>query len=195
MGEIAIDVRDVVRTYHVGDVDILALRGVTFTIPRGQFVAIVGASGSGKSTLMSILGCLDRPTSGQYFLEGVDISRADEPELARIRGEQLGFVFQSFNLLPRTTALENVALPLFYRPSGPASRRARMARARAALDLVGLGDREDNTPGQLSGGQQQRVAVARALITRPAVVFGDEPTGNLDSVSSREILELMRRAV
>src|SRR5947209_15284481 len=121
-----IDVRDIVRTYHVGDVDIHALRGVSFTIERGEFVAIIGASGSGKSTLMAILGCLDRPTSGEYFLEGIDISRASEPELARLRGERLGFVFQSFNLLARTSALENVALPLFYRPSGPPPRRERI---------------------------------------------------------------------
>src|SRR5262249_21137338 len=161
---------NVVRTYHVGDVDIHALCGVTFTIERGELVAIIGASGSGKSTLMSILGCLDRPTSGEYFFEGIDVARADEPELARIRGERLGFVFQSFNLLARTSALENVALPLFYRPSGPPSRDARFASARSALGLVGLSDREDNTPAQLSGGQQQRVAIARALINSPSVL-------------------------
>jgi macrolide transport system ATP-binding/permease protein len=191
VAEVVIDVRDVVRTYHVGDVDIHALRGVSFTVERGEFIAIVGASGSGKSTLMSILGCLDRPTSGQYFFEGVDISRAAEPELARIRGERLGFVFQSFNLLARTSALENVALPLFYRPSGPPSRAARNARARTMLEMVGLGAREDNAPGQLSGGQQQRVAIARALINAPSVLFADEPTGNLDTHTSHDIMSML----
>jgi len=186
-----IDVRNIVRTYHVGDVDIHALRGVTFSVQRGEFVAIVGASGSGKSTLMSILGCLDRPTSGEYFFEGTDISRATEQELARIRGERLGFVFQSFNLLARTSALENIALPLFYRPSGPPSRSARIERARAALELVGLHGREDNTPAQLSGGQQQRVAIARALINSPKVLFADEPTGNLDTRTSHDIMNML----
>jgi macrolide transport system ATP-binding/permease protein len=190
VAETVIDVRNVVRTYHVGDVDILALRGVSFTVERGGFVAIIGASGSGKSTLMSILGCLDRPTSGQYLFEGGDISRASEPELARIRGERLGFVFQSFNLLARTSALENVALPLFYRPSGPPSRAARTARARAMLEMVGLSGREDNTPAQLSGGQQQRVAIARALINSPSVLFADEPTGNLDTRTSHDIMNM-----
>jgi macrolide transport system ATP-binding/permease protein len=188
--ETVIDVRNVVRTYHVGDIDIQALRGVSFTVARGEFVAIIGASGSGKSTLMSILGCLDRPTSGQYFLEGVDISRAPEPDLARIRGERLGFVFQSFNLLARTSALENVGLPLFYRPAGPPSRAARNARARAILEMVGLSGREDNTPAQLSGGQQQRVAIARALINSPSVLFADEPTGNLDTRTSHDIMNM-----
>src|SRR5581483_4701172 len=191
MSDVVIDVRELVRTYRVGDVDIHALRGVSFTIERGEFVAIIGTSGSGKSTLMSILGCLDRPTSGEYFFEGIDISRATEPELARIRGERLGFVFQSFNLLARTSAVENVALPLFYRPSGPPSRAARSARARAALELVGLHGREDNTPAQLSGGQQQRVAIARALINAPSVLFADEPTGNLDTRTSHDIMDML----
>ncbi len=191
MPDTVIDVRDVVRTYHVGDVDIHALKGVSFTIERGEFVAIVGASGSGKSTLMSILGCLDRPTSGQYFLDGLDIARASEPELARIRGERLGFVFQSFNLLARTSALENVALPLFYRPAGPPPRVERAAMGQAMLEMVGLGGREQNTPAQLSGGQQQRVAIARALINAPAVLFADEPTGNLDTGTSHDILSML----
>lgn len=191
MAETVIDVRNIVRTYHVGDIDIHALKGMSFTIERGEFVAVIGSSGSGKSTLMSILGCLDRPTSGQYFLEGLDVSRASEPELARIRGEHLGFVFQSFNLLARTSALENVALPLFYRPAGPPARAERVAMAQSMLEIVGLGDREQNTPAQLSGGQQQRVAIARALINSPAVVFADEPTGNLDTRTSQDIMSML----
>ena len=191
MADVVIDVRDLVRTYHVGDVDIHALRSVSFTIERGEFVAIVGASGSGKSTLMSILGCLDRPTNGQYFFEGTDISRATEPELARLRGERLGFVFQSFSLLARTSAMENVALPLFYRPQGPPPRLERVTRARSLLGVVGLGAREDNTPAQLSGGQQQRVAIARALVNSPSVLFADEPTGNLDTRTSHDIMNML----
>jgi macrolide transport system ATP-binding/permease protein len=186
-----IDVRGITRTYHVGDVEIHALKGVSFAVDPGEFVAIVGASGSGKSTLMSILGCLDRPTSGSYFFEGIDISRASEPELARIRAERLGFVFQSFNLLARTTALDNVALPLFYRPSGPPPREDRLAIAREMLDMVGLHGREHNTPSQLSGGQQQRVAIARALINSPSVIFADEPTGNLDTATSHDIMNML----
>ncbi len=191
MADVVIDVRDLVRTYRVGDVDIHALRGVSFTIERGEFVAIIGASGSGKSTLMAILGCLDRPTSGQYFFEDVDISRASEVELARLRAERLGFVFQSFNLLARTSAVENVALPLFYRPAGPPPRRERVSRAKSLLEVVGLGAREDNTPAQLSGGQQQRVAIARALVNAPSVLFADEPTGNLDTRTSHDIMNML----
>ena len=183
-----IEVRDLIRTYHVGDIDIHALRGVSFKIDPGEFVAIVGSSGSGKSTLMAILGCLDRPTSGRFIFEGVDVSRLSEPALARIRGQRLGFVFQSFNLLARTTALENVALPLFYSRTGGGNRSARLSRARSALTLMGLADREQNSPAQLSGGQQQRVAIARALINSPAVVFADEPTGNLDTRTSHDIM-------
>src|SRR5262249_48674127 len=164
MAGIVIDARNLVRTYHVGEIDIHALRGVSFSIARGEFVAIVGASGSGKSTLMAILGCLDQPTSGQYLFEGVDVARLSEPELAGIRSRHLGFVFQNFNLLPRTSALENVALPLFYSERGPLGRDARNRSARSSLTMVGLGEREQNTPAQLSGGQQQRVAIARALI-------------------------------
>jgi macrolide transport system ATP-binding/permease protein len=186
-----IRVENVTRTYHVGDVDVPALRGVSLTVERGEFVAIMGSSGSGKSTLMAILGCLDRPTGGQYRFEGIDVAGLSEPELARIRGERLGFVFQSFNLLARTSAIENVALPLFYAESGPSARAERLERARTALKLLGLSDRERNTPGQLSGGQQQRVAIARALINAPSVLLADEPTGNLDTRTSHEIMETL----
>ena len=191
MPEPVIRVENVTRTYHVGDVDVHALAGVSLVIERGEFVAIMGSSGSGKSTLMAILGGLDRPSSGRYFLDGVDVARLDEPELARIRSERLGFVFQSFNLLARTSAIENVALPLFYAGSGPVHRGPRLVRARAALALLGLADRERNTPGQLSGGQQQRVAIARALINEPSLLLADEPTGNLDSRTSHEIMDTL----
>jgi macrolide transport system ATP-binding/permease protein len=186
-----IKTEDLTRTYHVGDVDVQALRGVNLTIESGEFVAIMGSSGSGKSTLMALLGCLDRPTSGRYLFEGVDVAGLSEPELARIRGGHLGFVFQSFNLLSRTSAVENVALPLFYSASGPTSRVSRLERASASLDLLGLGDRGRNTPGQLSGGQQQRVAIARALINAPSLLLADEPTGNLDTRTSHEIMETL----
>ncbi len=191
MSDIVIELRDLTRTYHVGDIDVHALAGVSLIIERGEFVAIMGASGSGKSTLMSLLGCLDRPTDGQYLFEGVDVAELSEPDLARIRSERIGFVFQSFNLLARTSALENVALPLFYSASGPTRRRRRIERAREALTLLGLGDREENTPNQLSGGQQQRVAIARALINVPSVLLADEPTGNLDSRTSHQIMETL----
>jgi macrolide transport system ATP-binding/permease protein len=187
-----IKVKNVTRTYHVGDVDVHALGDVSLTVERGEFVAIMGSSGSGKSTLMAILGCLDRPSGGHYFFESTDVAGLSEPELARIRSERLGFVFQSFNLLARTSASENVALPLFYSSTGPASRTVRLSRARAALQLLGLGDRERNTPGQLSGGQQQRVAIARALINAPGVLLADEPTGNLDTRTSHEIMETLQ---
>jgi macrolide transport system ATP-binding/permease protein len=192
MADTVIKVENVTRTYHVGDIDVHALRGVSLTIERGQFVAIMGASGSGKSTLMAILGCLDRPSSGHYFFEGIDAAALSEPALAQIRGERLGFVFQSFNLLARTGASEDVALPLFYSASGPSSASTRLERARAALRLLGLADRERNTPGQLSGGQQQRVAIARALINSPSLLLADEPTGNLDTRTSYEIMETLR---
>jgi macrolide transport system ATP-binding/permease protein len=192
MPDTVIRVEDVTRTYHVGDVDVHALRGVSLTIERGEFVAVMGSSGSGKSTLMAILGCLDRPSSGHYFFEGVDVAGLPEPALAGIRSERLGFVFQSFNLLARTSASENVALPLFYSAQGPASASVRLARAHAALALLGLGDRERNSPGQLSGGQQQRVAIARALINSPSVLLADEPTGNLDTRTSHEIMETLK---
>lgn len=193
VGPAVIRIDNLTRTYHVGDVDVHALRGVSLTIRRGEFVAIMGASGSGKSTLMAILGCLDRPTSGTYLFEGVDVAQLSEPELADIRGQRLGFVFQSFNLLTRTSAIENVALPLFYSNTAPRGRSLRVERARASLELLGLGDREDNTPGQLSGGQQQRVAIARALINRPSLLLADEPTGNLDTRNSHEIMETLTR--
>ena len=191
MPEPVIKIDNVTRTYHVGDIDVLALRGVSLTVQRGEFVAIMGSSGSGKSTLMSILGCLDRPTSGHYYFEGIDVATLGESELARIRSERLGFVFQSFNLLTRTSAIENVALPLFYAVSAPSDRKTRFDRARQALKLLGLGDRERNTPGQLSGGQQQRVAIARALINAPSLLLADEPTGNLDTRTSYEIMNTL----
>jgi macrolide transport system ATP-binding/permease protein len=191
MQEPILRVENVSRKYVVGDVEVQALRDVSLSIERGEFVAIMGASGSGKSTLMGILGCLDRPTSGHCYFDGVDIIALDEPELARLRSERLGFVFQSFNLLPRTSAIENVGLPLYYTISGQSHRPARLERARAALRALGLSDRERNTPGQLSGGQQQRVAIARALINAPSLLLADEPTGNLDTRTSHEIMETL----
>jgi len=191
MAETLIEVRNLTRTYHVGDIDIHAMNGVSLTIARGEFVAIVGASGSGKSTLMAVLGCLDRPSSGQYLFEGVDVASLAEPELAHLRSERIGYVFQSFNLLPRTSAIENVSMPLYYASTGPAGRKARIDRARAMLTLVGLADRENNTPAQLSGGQQQRVAMARALINAPSLICADEPTGNLDTRTSHEVIETL----
>jgi macrolide transport system ATP-binding/permease protein len=185
---IIIEVRGLTRTFTVGDVDVRALRGVNLSIERGEFVAIMGASGSGKSTLMAILGCLDSQTGGRYFFGGLDVSALHEPQLAKLRREKLGFVFQSFNLLARTSAIENVALPLFYSDEAIEGAQ-RLERARAALELLGLGDRAQNTPAQLSGGQQQRVAIARALINGPSVLFADEPTGNLDTKTSHEIME------
>ncbi len=193
MAEPIIKLEHITRTYRVGSVDVQALHDVTLAINSGEFVAIMGHSGSGKSTLMSVLGCLDRPTSGRYFFEGLDVAGLSEPERARLRSERLGFVFQSFNLLARTSALENVALPLFYAASGPASASSRSDRARSALRLLGLGERERNTPGQLSGGQQQRVAIARALINSPGLLLADEPTGNLDTRTSHEIMETLTR--
>jgi len=186
-----IKVENVTRTFMLGDVKVDALRGISLTVHSGEFVAIMGSSGSGKSTLMNILGCLDRPSSGHYSLEGVDVAALREPDLARIRSERLGFVFQSFNLLARTSAIENVGLPLYYSASGPKRRAVRAERARAALRLLGLGDRERNTPGQLSGGQQQRVAIARALINAPSLLLADEPTGNLDTRNSHEIMDTL----
>lgn len=187
------EIRDLERIYHIGEVSVAALRGVTFEIFPGELVAIMGASGSGKSTLMGILGCLDKPTSGKYILMGADTSQLGEPELARLRSQSIGFVFQSFNLLPRTTTFENTMLPLFYTPSAGGSRTARTERVHEMLQQMGIADREQNTSGQLSGGQQQRVAIARALINQPAVLLADEPTGNLDSKTSREIMEMIVR--
>ena len=192
MVEPIIRVDKVTRTYHLGEVDVNALRGVSLVVERGEFVAIMGSSGSGKSTLMATLGCLDRPSSGDYYFEGIDVARLSEPELARIRSERLGFVFQSFNLLARTSAIENAALPLFYSVSDSVDRATRVERARSALALLGLSGRERNTPGQLSGGEQQRVAIARALINNPSVLLADEPTGNLDTRNSHEIMNTLR---
>ena len=193
MTDTVIEVQDLARTYHAGDVDVHALRGVNLTIERGEFVAIMGSSGSGKSTMMAILGCLDRPTSGRYLFEGVDVAQLSEPELARIRSERIGFVFQSFNLLARTSALENTALPLFYSSGAPPRASERAERARRALELLGLGHRGGNTPAQLSGGEQQRVAIARALINSPSVLLADEPTGNLDTRNSHDIMQTLVR--
>ncbi|QRN99027.1 ABC transporter ATP-binding protein [Archangium violaceum] len=184
-----IALRGVSKIYKTGDVEVAALRGVDFDVEAGEFVAIMGSSGSGKSTLMNILGCLDRPTAGQYLLDGQDVSRLDRSGLALVRNRTLGFVFQSFNLLARTTALENVELPMLY-AGVPARERRR--RSREALERVGLGARLDHHPRQLSGGQQQRVAIARALVSRPRVILADEPTGNLDSRTSIEVMALFQ---
>jgi putative ABC transport system ATP-binding protein len=185
-----LDVVDLVKTYGAGETAVHALRSVSLTVERGDYVAIMGSSGSGKSTLMNILGCLDIPTSGRYLLDGTDVSRLDDRQLALVRNRRIGFVFQSFNLIPRTSALANVELPLAYAGVKSTERRK---RAMAALELVGLGERGNHEPNQLSGGQQQRVAVARALVTAPALVLADEPTGNLDSHSTLEVLAVLDR--
>ena len=189
-GDGVIRVADVHKYYELGETRVHALRGVSVKIGRGEFVAIMGASGSGKSTFMNLLGCLDRPSSGEYYLEGTEISGLDKRQLAAIRNRKIGFVFQGFNLLSRTTALENVELPTLY---AHISREEGLKRSNDALDLVGLGDRKLHYPSQLSGGQQQRVAIARALVNRPAILLADEPTGNLDSRTSVEIMDVFQR--
>jgi putative ABC transport system ATP-binding protein len=183
-------VENVTKVYGMGETAVHALRGVSLTVARGEYVAVMGASGSGKSTLMNILGCLDVPTSGRYHLDGVDVSELTDRQLALVRNRRIGFVFQAFNLIPRMSALGNVELPLAYAGLKAADRRR---RARAALAMVGLADRANHEPNQLSGGQQQRVAVARALVTAPALVLADEPTGNLDSQSTADMLEVLDR--
>jgi putative ABC transport system ATP-binding protein len=185
-----IKLEEVAKIYRMGDVEVAAMRGVSLEVREGDFVAVMGASGSGKSTLMNIIGCLDRPTSGRYFLAGEDVSQLDRDALAEIRSQRLGFVFQTFNLLSRTSALENVELPMLY--SGVHGRERRR-RAKEALTRVGLGERLDHHPNQMSGGQQQRVAIARALVTSPKLILADEPTGNLDSRTSIEIMALFQQ--
>ena len=185
-----IDLDEVFKTYHVGEIAVHALNGITATVQAGEYLAIIGSSGSGKSTLMNILGCLDIPSSGVYRLNGLDVRLADEDELADLRNREIGFVFQSFNLIPRTRALANVELPLAYAGLGRAERRERAMRA---LTEVGLAERVHHLPSELSGGQQQRVAIARALVTNPAMLLADEPTGNLDTASTHEILDIFER--
>ncbi len=187
-----IKLENVHKTYHTGEVDVLAVQGVSLEIAPGEFVAIMGASGSGKSTLMNIIGCLDRPTEGSYFLDGIDVSHLDRDELAAIRNKKLGFVFQGFNLLSRTSALENVELPMLYTHEH-LSAAVQREHAIHALQIVGLADRADHHPNQLSGGQQQRVAIARALVNKPAVLLADEPTGNLDTRTSAEVMGVFQK--
>jgi macrolide transport system ATP-binding/permease protein len=187
-----IKLQDLYKTYHLGEIDVPVLKGISLTVARGEFVALMGTSGSGKTTLMNILGCLDRPSSGEYWLEGQDVVALSADEWAQLRNQKLGFVFQTFNLLPRTSALENVIMPLSYTAEHLSDREARQ-RAEDLLQRVGLGERLDHEPSQLSGGQQQRVAIARALVNQPAILFADEPTGNLDARTSEEVLELFRR--
>ena len=185
-----IEIRGVTRIYDTGRVEVPALRGVDLDVHEGEFVAILGHSGSGKTTLMNIIGCLDRPTDGTYRLNGTDVHELDDDALAHVRSRTIGFVFQNYNLLPRTSALENVATPLLYQGVG---RKARLERARVPLERLGLGDRLDHEPSELSGGQQQRVAIARALVTEPALILADEPTGNLDTASGEEVMQIFHQ--
>ena len=187
-----IELKNITKTYHLGEIDVPVLKGVSLSIARGEWVALMGVSGSGKSTLMNILGCLDRPTSGEYWLDEEEISKLNSDERAHVRNRKLGFVFQNFNLLPRTSALENVMIPLTYTEQSVPEKQAK-ERARAMLERVGLADRMHHYPSQLSGGQQQRVAIARALINTPPILFADEPTGNLDSRTSEEVLAMFEK--
>ena len=188
-----ISVKNLVKTYVVGEVQVKALRGINLDVQRGEFLAVSGTSGSGKSTFMHIVGCLDKPTSGQYLLDGQDVSRMSKDALATVRNKKIGFVFQGFNLLSRTSALDNVELPLLYGGSSTMKTAERHKRAHEMLDLVGLGNRADHHPNQLSGGQQQRVAIARALINNPSILLADEPTGNLDTRTSIEVMGIIQR--
>jgi len=187
MKEVIIEAKDIVKVYKTGNVEFFALKGINLTIRRGDFIAIMGPSGSGKSTCMNILGCLDRPTRGSYKLEGKEVTNLSDSELAKIRNKKIGFVFQSFNLLPRTDSLRNVELPLIY-----SGEKEKKEKAMMALEMVGLKSKANNKPNELSGGEQQRVAIARALVNDPSIILADEPTGNLDSKSGQEIMEIFR---